>query len=338
MKKICLLAFILLGSCRKEKMPLPEYTLAGEEIVLPDNAALNFNDLFLNEAEHCILKAELTGDIALKKIYYEADSVANMFHRGRGPGEYLYLRIQQIDPRGNFLAIGALKGNVLYFTPSGEQRETVRIKSSAFNVVDLGERLVSYGSDSSMYRLWDRTGNLLADFGTYPDEKPCEGQYKKMAYQGKLLANPERNRFAFLCSSANVFEIYEIGRDDTPRPIFSIRESLPEYRLQKQVIGVTYTDCTAGYTDAYATARSIYALYSGKDMDHIRTDEDMRRAIENDRIEVYDWDGAHRCDLLLDRPILDFCVGSDDGFLIALYSDEGEMRFCKYDLAGIGIR
>ena len=329
----------MLCACSRSTALIPEHRIIGRPVPLPDDAALNYSSLYLNETEQCIVKTEFLGDIVLKKIYYEADSVANVFRRGRGPNEYPFLWLQQIDGQGNLYAKSQTGGQLLKFSPACELLETLPISPDAIKSVAVGDRFVSYGGERTMYRLWSADGKQNIEFGNFPDDGvSCENRYKTYAYQGKLLANERLGRFAFLCSYADILDIYEIGDEGAPTKVFSKREHFPSYTPQKDVIGVRYRDLVIRYSDAYATDRSIYALYSGKPTNGGRTEAGIRNAQESDRIEVYDWDGAHRCDLLLDRPILDFCVGSDDGFLIALYSDEGEMRFCRYDLAGIGIR
>ena len=340
MKKIPILFLVsLFCSCSESRTPIPEHRIVGRSLSLPEDAALNYSGLYLNESEHCIIKSEYQGEIALKKIFYDADSVACVFRRGRGPKEFMDINVVHVDPQGGFYATVDATGRILRFSSDGEPIETFRLAFGMLAATVVGDLFVSYGAESSVYQLWNRSGEKLAEFGTLPDDGiACGDNYKTMAYQGILLAHPDRKRFAHLCSFAKMFDIYEIDSLCNPANVFSLRANLPVYSPQRQVRGVRYEKFEIGYSSAYATGRFIYAQYSGKRPGDDHSAKTVREAFENDRIEVYDWDGAHRCDLLLDRPILDFCVGSDDGFLIALYSDEGEMRFCRYDLAGIGIR
>lgn len=243
------------------------------------------------------------------------------------------LRLQQIDSAGNFYALGSTAKTAHRFAADGTLLETIRFDPGVLSMVRLGDRFVAYGSEEAMYCLTDLSGKVLLSFGEFPDDGfSYDGRYKAMAYQGKMLARPGSNRFAFLCSAANVFEIFEIGENDTPRPVYSLRADLPDYLLQERVIGVVYERYANYYSDAYATSGCIYALYSGKVLDASLSAESVRRLSESDRIRVCDWDGTHRCDLLLDRPVLSFCVSADDRTMIALYSDDGLMRFCKFDL------
>lgn len=85
MNKIGFVLCLLLSvACGDSETSRTEHHLSGSEIALPEEAALNYSSMLLDEKGSSLLKAELLGDIALKKICYERDSVVNLLRRGRG--------------------------------------------------------------------------------------------------------------------------------------------------------------------------------------------------------------------------------------------------------------
>lgn len=341
MNKLLLLLVptVLLSGCRPKTEPVAEYPIAAVKMEQMDGAFNFYGLLLLDDADSCILKTEGLGDIVFKKIDYRTGILKNRIRKGRGPNEYVGLTICDMDSSGCFYALVPAKvAELVRFSPEGVPLETTEVGARSFFTIKSGNCFVSYGDysadDGKMFRLSDSTGRKITRFGEFPDDgMPYEHRYKTMAYQGKLLSNRKLSRFAYLLNIGNVFDIYEIGNDQTPRLISSIRDKLPLYEPQRDVTGVQHKNLTFYYSDAYSSGRYIYALYSGKKMEKM-SDVGLREAVETNLIRVYDWDGRHKCSLTTDIPILNLCVSSDDRFIIALYSDEGEIKCCRFDLPG----
>lgn len=337
---IFLFSFLLLGACGQESEAAAEYTIAAEKMEGLDDVFNFYGYLFLDEADSCILKSEGRGDVVFKKVDYRTGRLKSTIRRGRGPNEYTDLRIFDIDASSGCFhgAVPARTCSPITFSSDGIPLATTEIDAEAFFAIKLGDRFISYGNysadDGKMFLLSDSEGRKITRFGEFPnDGMSCGYRYKTMAYQGKLISNEKLSRVAFLMDMGKVFDIYEIENEDTPRLIFSIRDKMPVYEPQEHVIGVQFKDLTIHYADAYSSEKYIYALYSGKKPGK-SIDGDLQ-ARETNRIEVYDWDGKHTCDLIADIPILSLCVSSDDRFIIAIYSDDGALKCCRFCLPEI---
>lgn len=334
---------ILLNSCVQQgAKAIIEYNISGERLDILDNAVNMYGNIFLNESDSCILKSEMIGDDIVKKLFYSTGSVENIIKKGRGPNEYINLKIWGIDAIGEFYASPDARGQIIKFTADGKPFQSIDLNVRSLNIINLGDNYVSYGdyltSDNAMYTLYDNVGNKIESFGEYPDDGiATDYKYKTMAYQGKLLSNKTLSRFAFLTIFGNVFDIYEIQNKRIPKKISSIRREFPVYKPRRGAFGVIYDKFNFCYVDSYATEKFIYALYSGKRPNDRDADAD-RKARETNIIYCYDWDGNHVCNFITNIKILNFCVSSDDKFIIALYSDNGEMKVCTFDIAKVNYK
>lgn len=334
---LIILPACLLCGCRQQTEAVAEYRIVSERMEQLDEMFNFYGYVFLDEADSCILKAEGKGELVFKKIDYRTGTLKNRIRKGRGPNEYPDLRVYGIDSSGCFYASTPAKVcNLIRFSPEGVPLETTQIDANSFFTIPLCGRFVSYGDyfadDGRMFLLSDSTGRKITRFGEFPDDGiSCQHRYKTMAYQGKLIANERLSRFAYLLDVGDVFDIYEIGKDAVPRLIFSIREKLPHYVPNQYVTGVAFKDSAVYYGDAYSSDKYIYALYSGEKVGEM-SDVTLRKARETNLIRVFDWDGRRVCDLIADIPVLSLCVSSDDTFILALYSDEGEIKCCRFSL------
>lgn len=336
---LSLLALCSLCACRDEEAEVPTYAITAERMEQLDDVFDFYGWIFLSETDSCLVTSSGRGEYVLKKYDLSTGKVKIALRRGRGPNEYLDLRTSDLYPEtGNILAAPPAKhGKLITLSPDAVPMSTVELDVQSFFAIRVGDRYVSFGDysieDGNMFRLSDSTGRELARFGRFPDDgMPLEHRYKVMAYQGKLLSGGNRSRFAYVTEVGRVLDIYEITPDGTPRSIFSRREALPVYEPQQQPFtGVTFRDMSIHYSDAYASDNHIYALYSGKKVDKTAVDPYME-ATRTQRIEVYDWDGRYTCDLQTDLPILSLCVSSDDAYIIALYSEDGQIKVCRFTL------
>lgn len=335
---ICLM-ILLTGACSRPETEIPEYRLNATPLPLSDHTINTYERLFLNESEGYILMAESFGTDAVKKIFYKNDSTVSVLRRGRGPNEYTDSKICNIEANGDFYIMSVTQGKIDKHAKDGSPIRHVDIETFFASAIELGDQYISYGdfsvSDNTMYTLSDASGRTICRFGAYPDDGvPADFAYKAMAYQGRLVANDARSRFAFLTIFGEVLDIYEIQNDSIPSKIASYRNGLPTYQPKEGVIGVKYDEFHFAYLDAYASERFIYALYSGKKPVD-RTPQALSDAQEGNVIRLYDWDGNLRANLITDVELLCLCVSADDSFIIALYEDEGVFRLCTFDIGEV---
>lgn len=332
-----LLSILLCWGCGQSSQEIVTEEIHAQRLEQINDPFYVYGSIFLDESAGALLKSEGLGNIAIKRLDLRTGTCTDLIRKGRGPNEYIDLTITKIDPStGIFHACDLAKGELCTFTTDGAQITATPIETRFFQAIPLGKHIVSYGNtranDGLLFQLSDSTGRAVGRFGLFPDDgMPYGHQYKTMAYQGKMVANPQRSRFAYLMNFGNVFDIYEITDDGSASLIFSIHEDTPVYEPQQNVIGVRFEQPKFHYSDAYASQRYIYALYSGKKVEQ-KTNEASQRARETPTIRVYDWNGNRICDLSADIPLLSICVSADDSYLIGLYAEDYVLKCCRFDL------
>ena len=340
MSRLSVFFALLIGccSCGRGASVAVVYEVSARKMEGLDDIFDFYGPFFFDEADSCLVKSEGQGENVVVRFDCRKGVLKNRIRRGRGPGEYLDLRVVGVNPAtGDFQAVSSVGRSVVSFSREMVPLDTVTFGTALFDAVRAGDFFVSYGdyaaTDNHMFSLFDTLGQAVGRFGKFPDDGMSDAfRDKVMAYQGKLLANRTCSRFAFFSSMGNVFDIYGIGANRCPVRIASIRKELPVYEPQPHVAaGVRFRDPAIHYADAASSDRRIYALYSGRKLDMGTVDPD-RRARETRLIRVYDWNGVHRCDLLADIPLLNLCVSSDDRYIIGLFSEDGEIRCCRLDL------
>ena len=318
MSRLSVFFTLLIGccSCGREASDAVVYEVSARKMEGLNDIFDFYGPFFFDEADSCLVKSEGQGENVVVRFDCRKGVLKNRIRRGRGPGEYLDLRVVGVNPAtGDFQAVSSVGRSVVSFSREMVPLDTVTFGTALFDAVRAGDFFVSYGdyaaTDNHMFSLFDTLGQAVGRFGKFPDDGTSDAfRDKVMAYQGKLLANRTCSRFAFFSSMGNVFDIYGIGANRCPVRIASIRKELPVYEPQPHVAA---------------------ALYSGRKLDMGTVDPD-RRARETRLIRVYDWNGVHRCDLLADIPLLNLCVSSDDRYIIGLFSEDGEIRCCRLDL------
>ena len=332
-----LLSILLCWGCGQSSQEIVTEEIHAQRLEQINDPFYVYGSIFLDESAGALLKSEARGNVVIKRLDLRTGTCTDLIRKGRGPNEYLDLAITDIEPEtGKFHAISRMTSKSIAFSADGTPIATTTLETRFLNTISLGRYIVSYGNyfadDGLLFQLSDSTGRTIGRFGPFPDDgMPYEHQYKTMAYQGTMVANPQRSRFAYLMDFGNVFDIYEITDDGSASLIFSIHEDTPVYEPQQNVIGVRFEQPKFHYSDAYASQRYIYALYSGKKVEQ-KTDEASQRARETPTIRVYDWDGNRICDLSADIPLLSICVSSDDSYLIGLYSEDYVLKCCRFDL------
>lgn len=335
---ICLM-ILLTGACSRPEAEIPEYHLNAVPLPLSDRTINMYGRLLLNESEEYVLIPDPAERAIVKQIFYRTDSTKILIRKGRGPNEYTNARLCGIEPNGDFYLISGALRKIYHHAREGAPTRHVDMETYFTNAIKLGDQYISYGdfsvSDNTMYALSDASGRTICRFGAYPDDGvPADFAYKAMAYQGQLVANDARSRFAFLISRGEAFDIYEIQNDSIPVRVASSRKELLSYRPAEGVIGVDYDEHKMGYLDADASDRFIFALYSGKKPAG-ETLTDFYKNLHSNVIRLYDWDGNLCANLITDVELLCLCVSADDSRIIALYEDEGVFRLCTFDIGEV---
>ena len=193
-------------------------------------------------------------------------------------------------------------------------------------------------NDDKRYAILNSKGEYIKSFGNFPNDKnESEIKSKVLAYQDYMVCNPSLNRFATVCSSGAIFELYQI--DTTPQLIKSYHDIYPVYTNDSRpgYSSIRHgKENIIGYTDIYATDKYIYALYSGKKLETHSNEGMMNAKLTND-IFIHNWDGERICHLISDVKLFNLCVTDDDQKLIAL-GWKDDFNLYSFDLSPINIK
>ena len=167
--------------------------------------SLIFTDLFFfDEADSCLVKSEGQGENVVVRFDCRKGVLKNRIRRGRGPGEYLDLRVVGVNPvTGDFQAVSSVGRSVVSFSREMVPLDTVTFGTALFDAVRAGgisscRTAIMRRPTITCFLFFDTLGQAVGRFGKFPDDGMSDAfRDKVMAYQGKLLANRTCSRFAF---------------------------------------------------------------------------------------------------------------------------------------------
>lgn len=293
------------------------------------------------ENEQCLIKENYIGESLLDKIYYTKDSVQSFSKIGSGPDEYIMLRVMQKNDQSSVKMLDVQKKQVITKDINGNVVDVLDLNCMPLSIIQAKDKYIISGlidrnaNDNKRYAILNDNGEFVLSFGDFPNDNNNAGvKSKVLAYQDYIVYNPVLNRFASVCSSGAIFELYQI--DTIPYLIKSnhdiypvyINDSSPGYNSIKHG-----KDNVIGYTDIYATNRYIYTLYSGKKLNK-HHDEGMMDAKLTNNILVYDWNGKCICRLISDVKLFNLCITENDQELIAL-GWENDFNLYSFDLSNV---
>lgn len=293
------------------------------------------------ENEQCLIKENYIGESFLDKIYYTKDSVYPFAKIGSGPDEYLMPRIMQKKDQSSIMILDVQRQQIITKELNGRVSDVMDLKCMPLSIIQTKDKYVISGlmdrnaNDDKRYAILNSKGEYIKSFGDFPNDNIDGGVKSKVfAYQDFIVYNPVLNRFATVCFSGAIFELYQM--DTIPYIIKSYHDIYPVYINDS---GPGYNsikhgkDNIMGYTDIYATNRYIYTLYSGKKLSK-HSNEGMMDAKLTNNILVYDWEGKCVCRLVTDVKLSNLCITDNDQELIAL-GWENDFYLYSFDLSNI---
>jgi hypothetical protein len=312
--------FIFALSCRQKNT---------ESLEMLYHSSLN-EDLFIgrggymvwNENSHRIIGIDDVGEFCFYSINTDSShySLCNFGGKGQGPNDFLMpFSIQYID-KNTVGSFDVYLKNFSEFTISPDcsqfkkSKVTSFISALSFSVIKTKyNQYIGIGPyKNEMFALFDSIGNKVNSFFEYPyrdsREKKIKNRSRSMAYQGKMVSNPEGTKFVYATSFADIIYFYDIKKDEI-LPIRKIENNFPEYIVEEKDGGVgapIKSNSKHGYICAYATDKYVYLLYSGRSFAEYGNTID-----EAESLMIYDWNGILQKTMQLDIPCKFLCV--DDG-------------------------
>ena len=142
MSRLSVFFALLIGccSCGREASDAVVYEVSARKMEGLDDIFDFYGPFFFDKADSCLVKSGRTGQkmssfgsIAVKAF------LKNRIRRGRGPGEYLDLRVVGVNPAtGDFQAVSSVGRSVVSFSREMVPLDTVTFGTALFDAVRAG--------------------------------------------------------------------------------------------------------------------------------------------------------------------------------------------------------
>lgn len=327
-----ILLLVCLVSCRSDEgKDVPEIDLHHSVVLDEDRLLLGEVKDMSWEGDSVLVIVDSNPDGFLHFVHLSDGEVSEYGKIGQGPGEFLLVGTVCPDVNNRLVLFDVSKQECFMMQNGDEGMSFHSLFSSADSLVCFemlpvqNNRYIVTGLHKhNRFSLLDKNGKKVYDFGEYPyrdeEERQIDGFILGDVYQGRLAANPRRNRFVQAIYKAKILTFYEQSSERW-NLVKEIQESFPQYRYNSPAIDV---DTPVGYLDVCATEKYVYALYSGKNYR-----DEKEAAFSGHVVEVYGWDGTLLKRYLSELPLKVIEASGDDSSLyaVAYHPDPVLVRF-----------
>ena len=246
--------------------------------------------------------------------------VAECGRIGQGPGEFLLVGPVYPDVN-NRLVLFDVNKQECFMQQNGEKGTSFRSLFHAgdslvyFELLPIQHNryIVTGLLQDNRFSLLDENGKRVYGFGEYPyrdkEESRVDGFIRGDVYQGRMAANPHRNRFVQAMYKAKILTFYQQS-GECWNLVKEIQGSFPKYKYNSPAIDM---DSPVGYLDVCASENYVYALYSG-----MSYWDEKDAAFSGRVIEVYRWNGVPVKRYQSDLPLIAIETVKDDSCLYAV--------------------
>jgi hypothetical protein len=223
-------------------------------------------------------------------------------NRGQGPEEFIHPSlIQYLDKNvfGAYDLVTKTYGEVAIPRNTSSVRTFARtvLSSHPFAAIKTAYgQYVGLSTKEGLLVLMDSAGREIAPFFEYPcrneDERAVKNYLRAMAYQGTLVASPQKTKCVYAALDGEIIHFYSI-RKDSIILIDKIEKTYPRYKPEDN--GMSYSSMmdwgnTVGYISLAVTDRFIYALYCGKTYEELKK-ETGSIMLTGNQLRIFDWTG-----------------------------------------------
>lgn len=329
--------------CLSEMFGPPEH-LIGRELTTPTDSIGDPYIMAIHNSQ--IYFVDMNTPYNLTVLDIGNNSVSRAIHRGRGPGEMLWITDISVND-SVFIAYDNTLKTIYKYRLS----ENGTVAPNNVELIDLGakdnyplraiglsdESFVATGVTSNLkqFLAYDSTGVLLSTFDEYPENPKYTGPQESIpyGYQGNSVSALNERGFAWGAFHGFMFKFFrKNGGAFVKSQDFICEHPLFEGRHGDFGTGAMFMPGNrAGTVAAKSSESKYYFLYSGKIIDEGSTYVD---AISGDNILVFDHNGKPLKHILLDRRVRRFDVDRDDSRLLcyAIDAESGNPALFEYDL------
>lgn len=349
---ILLLLQLFLISCNNRVGLLKEL-----DIIMPTN--LNNSEVIIDGlfgvtdiciSDTLIILSFRNSEKMIRVFNESSDLIGEGLKFGRGPGETTnILEISNIsngrvcatvaDEKVYIYKISSLiSGSILPESIIALKKDNYAFSSIAVcdsSLFYVGKDVTNHNENNTIYCYYNLLTDVITYFGNtfnkYLQSKdyPVDDFTIQTAYQGEPVCRPDMKKAVIPFFYALAFDIVNLTEDNYDveyRKVFTT----PGVKIEPITslgINAVRRDGSSyvGFLDASCTQQYIYVLYSAKRFSDHNYDQGRY-------ILKYDWDGNLITKFSLDKEVSDFCVSSDNEYILCIYNTDDDVSLIRYNL------
>lgn len=303
-------------------------------ILLHSNIDLNENHIglggYITTYNNDIIGIEQAGSLSpFYQITTKNDiNTINYFGvRGQGPEDFIQpIFIQHLSDSVfgvHDAGIGVYKEICISTaTNSISTLNAINMTQDLFRAIKVSDNhYIGLSNTTGMLVSTDSTGKRVETHFEYPyknkREQSIKNNIRSMAYQGLLEVNPQKTKCVYASFNGDIIHFYDLHDDISP--IRKIEKNYPKYRPEEFNDGYAALldpNNIVGYISVTTTDKFIYALYCGKKIEKLITNNSISK--EGNILRIFDWTGKLINTCTLDVACKHISVSDDDKILWAL--------------------
>jgi hypothetical protein len=177
----------------------------------------------------------------------------------------------------------------------------------------------------------DQNNNILGTFEEYPFNNEnvtnINNLFKGTIYQGRIVTNPNNEKFCIMNLSSDAFEIFELKNNNIKKLYTSEFIHQPIIVKKRENVYLVNGKSIAGLLDVSATEDNIYFSYSNK-----TSKEMMLNSNKSNEILCFDWNGQKKTKYITSIPISRIAINKN--YLYGIHYDvkNGKTLFVKFKI------
>lgn len=324
---------------------MPTYLVNSEVIV---DGLLGVSDICISDT---LIVISLRNSHNMIQVLNESgDLLGEGLKFGRGPGETTnILEISNIsngrvcatvaDEKVYIYNISSLiSGSILPESIIELQEENYAFSSIAVcdsSLFYVGKDVTKYDENNTIYCIYNFSKDVNSYFGNTFKEDKQSRQYPvndftiQTVYQGEPLCRPDMKKVVipfFYALAFDIVNLEEGNYDIECRKVFTTPgvkiEPIPSLGINTVKRDVT---SYVGFLDVSCTQQYIYLLYSEKKFSNNRYNQGRY-------ILKYDWSGNLITKYALDKEVSDFCVDSDNEYILCISNNNEGASLLRYNI------
>ena len=275
----------------------------------------------------------------LPKLQYIGDFVG----KGRGPNEEIYIDpfIQRLSANSFFYrSITSIKiVNFNLIKNNIEFTRVIKLPSYALNLQHLffiQDTLICgwdlLNKQDKEFLAYDFNTKKIIPFGPKYSSviKDVPIKSKASIFSKIITVKPDKTAFAAAYDKFKMLRIFDRNGTLLKEVRFNNTTNLSKNLILNNFKNIDFDNIIMHYQKIHSTNRYIYALYSGKPMSYVPSENRGIIDICNE-IHVWNWEGKPIAKLTLDKNVFSFAVLNDDNYLICSNTNNLDKLF-KYEL------